>query len=59
MLSRLFTVLSLGVVLLSCAAPQLEDDIDHNSPPSDKQADSGEDRGFDPCRLNSNLPVCN
>lgn len=58
MLYRFFTVLSLGVVLLSCAAPQPEVDIDHNSPPSDKQADSGEDRGFDPCKLNSNLPVC-
>lgn len=58
MFYRLSTVLILGVLLLSCATPQPEVDIDHNAPASGKQSESGEDRGFDPCKLNSNLPVC-
>ena len=43
--------------LQSCAAPQEGLDIDHNAP-AGEQSEAGDDRGFDPCKLNKTLPVC-
>jgi len=57
MLSNYSIVVILAFLLTSCAGPQTEIDIDHNSP-TEKQSEGGDDRGFDPCKLNSNLPVC-
>ncbi len=57
MFSRLSIVAILAMLLQSCAAQQSEIDIDHNAP-SEKSATTDDERGFDPCKLNSNLPVC-
>ena len=57
MITRLFKLTVLVFLLQSCAAQQPEVDIDHNTP-SGEQSESGDDRGFDPCKLNSTLPVC-
>jgi len=57
MISMNFKVVILAFVLQSCAGQQPELDVDHNAPTTE-QTDSGDDRGFDPCKLNSKLPVC-
>lgn len=57
MIIRLIKLTVLVFLLQSCAAPGPEVDIDHNAP-SGEQSEAGEDRGFDPCKLNSTLPVC-
>lgn len=57
MMIRLFKLTVLVLLLQSCAAQQPEIDIDHNAP-SGEQSEEGDDRGFDPCKLNDTLPVC-
>ena len=57
MIFRLSGLAVLVFSLQSCATPQEGLDIDHNAP-AGEQTDAGDDRGFDPCKLNKTLPVC-
>ncbi|MFT4938758.1 MAG: hypothetical protein ACI88A_001787 [Paraglaciecola sp.] len=47
------------VFLFGCQSTPTEDQEDPETCQAENAEDcSGEDRGFNPCRINNNLPVC-
>lgn len=44
-------------LLTGCATQVAEPDIDHKA--DSTSTSHGEERSFDPCKLNNKLPVCN
>lgn len=58
--SRLGICLFSLLILISCSSTEQEQAPVECRPATDGtcEADQGDDRGYDPCLINKNLPVC-